>query len=238
MMAVTANHGCPGIGEPSELDKLTNNLLQVQDTFLNHWTGDRLQESLQEHWQEHQLAVQQGRDKIASLQKELKDLEQQELSNKQVEEVNRRRLQELREQIEESSARCQELLFEKEQKEKELQAETAKYNQQRDLVEAQEKATQARLRELNKAGGLYRDRLGLQFKNIGGGQLQFAFTQLDQKDHNRVFLFTIKIENNKYNLTDCNPTIEGLDEMVEELNKSNDLMKFVITTRRKFKGLL
>ena len=39
------------------------------------------------------------------------------------------------------------------------------------VVEAQEKATQARLRELNKAGGLYQDRLGLQFKNIGGRTL-------------------------------------------------------------------
>ncbi|XP_038044651.1 kinetochore protein Spc25-like [Patiria miniata] len=234
-MMATANQACPGIGEPSELDTLTGNLLQAQDTFLNRFAGDQLQQFLQQHWREHQATIQQGRDKIASLQKDLQSLEQQELSNKQVEEVNRKRLREVREQIKQESARCQELLFEKEQKEKELQAETEKYNQQKELVEAQEKATKARLRELNKAGGLYQDRLGLQFKNIGDGQLQFAFTQLDPKDHNRVFFFTIKIENNKYNLKDCNPNIEGLEKMVDELNESNNLMKFVVATRRKFK---
>ena len=30
-------------------------------------------------------------------------------------------------------------------------------------------------------------------------RLQFAFSQLDPKDHSRVFFFTIKIENKKYN---------------------------------------
>ena len=49
-----------------------------------------------------------------------------------VEEVNKKRLLELRAEIQESSSRLQQLLFEKEQKEKEYAAGVEKYNQQKE----------------------------------------------------------------------------------------------------------
>ena len=33
---------------------------------------------------------------------------------------------------------------------------------------------------------------------LAGGRLQFAFTRIDPNDHDRVFFFTLKIEDNKY----------------------------------------
>ncbi|XP_033639589.1 kinetochore protein Spc25-like [Asterias rubens] len=238
----TINQSCPVAKQPSDLDselaKLTGNLQQVQDTFLNHWTGDQLTKFLQDHLREHETLIQESKDQILCIQKELKILEQQSLSNKEVGEDNKKKLLALKAVIKESALKLQELLFEREQKQKEYIVGMEKCNQQKELVEAQEKATKTRLRELIKAESLYKEWLGLQFKKISEDHLQFVFSYLDPKDHSRTFSFTIKIENNKYNVADSNPAIEGLDKMAASLNESNNLTEFIVTAWRKFKELL
>ena len=63
----TINQSCPVAKQPSDLDselaKLTGNLQQVQDTFLNHWTGDQLTKFLQDHLREHETLIQESKGK-------------------------------------------------------------------------------------------------------------------------------------------------------------------------------
>ncbi len=65
LMMTTINQSCPVAKQPSDLDlelaKLTGNLQQVQDTFLNHWTGDQLTKFLQDHLREHEALIQESK---------------------------------------------------------------------------------------------------------------------------------------------------------------------------------
>ena len=55
------------------------------------------------------------------------------------------------------------------------------------VLEAQDRATKQRLRELNKAEGLYKDWLGLKFKNIGGKLKTIAVNKVTNRwrNHNK-----------------------------------------------------
>ena len=41
-----------------------------------------------------------------------------------------------------------------------------------------------------------------------------------------------------FTVKDCMPEVEGLAEMVDKLNRTNNFSVFVITMRRKFKDLV
>ncbi|PIK41047.1 putative kinetochore protein Spc25 [Apostichopus japonicus] len=103
------------------------------------------------------------------------------------------------------------------------------------VLETQQKATRLRLSELTKAEEFFKQRMGLRFKKLDSENLQFVFTNIDPKDHERVYYFTIKVIGKEYHVTDCCPQVEAMEELVQKLNKSNNLMEFAVTVRQKFK---
>ncbi|KAK3406648.1 hypothetical protein EUGRSUZ_K02817 [Eucalyptus grandis] len=64
--------------------------------------------------------------------------------------------------------------------------------------------------------------------------VKFMFNNIDIKNPHNVYFFTIRHANDTYTLLECDPPLDGTKELIHELNKSNDLYKFVRIMRRKF----
>ncbi|KAG2327937.1 hypothetical protein Bca4012_036968 [Brassica carinata] len=85
---------------------------------------------------------------------------------------------------------------------------------------------------IDEAISWYNQALG--FHVEAGHGVKFTFTNIDAKRPTREFSFTVHYGNDIYSLLDCNPQLDDMDEMVQELNKTNDLFGFVRLMREKF----
>ncbi|XP_031372485.1 kinetochore protein SPC25 homolog [Punica granatum] len=86
--------------------------------------------------------------------------------------------------------------------------------------------------EIQEAISWYSRVLGLRIE--GGSGVKFMFNNVDVKRPDHVYSFTIRHANDTYTLLQCDPLVDSTKELVLELNKSNDLYKFVRIMRRKF----
>ncbi|CAF1708028.1 hypothetical protein HID58_055317 [Brassica napus] len=86
--------------------------------------------------------------------------------------------------------------------------------------------------KIDEAISWYNQALG--FHVEAGHGVKFTFTNIDAKRPTREFSFTVHYGNDIYTLLDCNPHLDDMDEMVQELNKTNDLFGFVRLMRDKF----
>ncbi|XP_059657925.1 kinetochore protein SPC25 homolog isoform X2 [Cornus florida] len=74
----------------------------------------------------------------------------------------------------------------------------------------------------------------LGFRIECGHGVKFIFTDINLKNPNEEYSFTIRHEKDIYTLLDCDPHLSDIKELVHELNKSNGLFEFVRTMREKF----
>lgn len=86
--------------------------------------------------------------------------------------------------------------------------------------------------EIEEAIGWYNKVLG--FRVECGHGVKFIFTNINPKNPSEEHSFTIRHENDVYTLLDCHPLLNGTNELMKELNKSNGLFRFVRTMREKF----
>ncbi|XP_057817875.1 kinetochore protein SPC25 homolog isoform X2 [Cryptomeria japonica] len=79
----------------------------------------------------------------------------------------------------------------------------------------------------------------LGFRIECGHGIKFIFVNVDQVSPAREFSFSIRHcrRNDRYTLLDCDPSFEGTRELLDELNQTNDLFKFVRVMRKKFQEL-
>ena len=81
---------------------------------------------------------------------------------------------------------------------------------------------------------LYEKRLGLSMKKLNDDTLWVAFQFLNRENVGE-FSVTIRIENKFYYVLKCTPKISFIDELLLELNTSNDFSAFIKSLRRAFK---
>ncbi|KAL3512785.1 hypothetical protein ACH5RR_025502 [Cinchona calisaya] len=86
--------------------------------------------------------------------------------------------------------------------------------------------------EIEEAISWYNRVLGFQIE-CGHG-VKFIFTNIDLKNPNQKYSFTVRHENDVYSLLDCDPPLNDTNELINELNRNNGLFKFVRTMREKF----
>ncbi|CAH2064902.1 unnamed protein product [Thlaspi arvense] len=86
--------------------------------------------------------------------------------------------------------------------------------------------------DIQEAISWYNQALG--FHVEAGHGVKFTFTYIDAKRPTSEFSFTVHYGNDIYTLMDCNPQLDDIEEMVQELNKTNDLFGFVRLVRVKF----
>lgn len=83
------------------------------------------------------------------------------------------------------------------------------------------------------------ERLGLRFVRVeDGSTLKIAFTQIDASEPCREFSVGLQInDDDEYEVTECEPTVESLPRLIKDLNMTNDFAKFVKCVRKSFKDL-
>uniref|UniRef100_A0A7N0RAL6 Kinetochore protein SPC25 n=1 Tax=Kalanchoe fedtschenkoi TaxID=63787 RepID=A0A7N0RAL6_KALFE len=103
----------------------------------------------------------------------------------------------------------------------------------RDLTAAEDKNTRNKdVGQVQEAISWYNMALGFRI-NCGHG-IKFTFTNINPKNPKEEFSFTIHHSNDTYTVLDCEPRIYTISQLVQELNKTNGLFKFVRTMRERF----
>lgn len=108
--------------------------------------------------------------------------------------------------------------------------------QSKALVESKEKSKLAfkHREEMQEAFSWYNRVLGFQID--GGHGVKFTFTNINKKCPTEEYSFTVRHSNDAYTLLDCKPHLNDTEELVNELNKSNGLFKFVRIMRERFQA--
>ena len=126
-----------------------------------------------------------------------------------------------------SEKSAQEFSVKAERKEVELKNRANAMNDKGDIVEEKRiKLTS----ELEK----WKNILGLELVNSSHGGIIFVFTNIDRNDPGKKSSCEVALSDRQYKVTQCLPMVPGLENMVELLNKTNDLSGFVANLRRKF----
>ncbi|KAL8603689.1 hypothetical protein ACOMHN_017186 [Nucella lapillus] len=197
-----------------ELPKLRSMLAMIRSK-IDRWTGEEKQGILQD-------TLVQGQ----TLEDQMKDLQEKE-----------GRLRALHGGLRALTTTVDTQLHEKELVSEELDHTQGNILKEQELLAGQDKAVDGKLKELNRAVELFRDRMGLSFKKTSGNRLQMVFTNIDHKDPDCPFYFFIKVDHGKYVISDCEPAVPDLDSLVEKLNSTNNLRSFVVAVRKRFKKL-
>ncbi|XP_010248589.1 PREDICTED: uncharacterized protein LOC104591451 isoform X2 [Nelumbo nucifera] len=76
----------------------------------------------------------------------------------------------------------------------------------------------------------------LGFRIEGGRGVKFIFSKINLNDPTEEYSFTIRHADDTYTLLDCDPYLDGTKELIQELNQTNGLLKFVRIMREKFQA--
>ncbi|CAK8562218.1 unnamed protein product [Lathyrus sativus] len=90
--------------------------------------------------------------------------------------------------------------------------------------------------ETREAISWYNRVLGFHVK--GGRGVKFTFKNINVKNPNEEYTFIVSHDKNTYTLLSCEPPLDGIEELVLELNKTNGLFEFVKAMRKKFQETL
>ncbi|XP_024369533.1 kinetochore protein SPC25 homolog [Physcomitrium patens] len=94
-----------------------------------------------------------------------------------------------------------------------------------------------KVKALHEATGWYKRLLSLRCEYSDA--VKFIFTNVDPRDPDRVFSFSIRLHKStgSWTMVDCNPWVGASASFVETLNKNNELSRFVRSMRREFEVL-
>ncbi|XP_012942574.1 kinetochore protein Spc25 [Aplysia californica] len=109
--------------------------------------------------------------------------------------------------------------------------------EEQDLREAPVVDALQKTKRLEEEDAQFRKQLALDVIKIKGGYLQFVFTQIDDRNPELPYTLSLGLdENRKYKVPSSDPVIADLEELVDQLNCSNNLDKFLHTVRRRFQS--
>ncbi|XP_074159290.1 kinetochore protein Spc25 isoform X1 [Sminthopsis crassicaudata] len=112
-------------------------------------------------------------------------------------------------------------------------------SKKKEIIAAANKANKEKLKMLQKSYNLYKDHLGLEIRKINDEKLQFIFRNIDPKDHEKPFTFSLRInEERDYEISDSAPHLECLEEFQEKVRKTNNFSAFLANVRKAFIALV
>ncbi|XP_047056015.1 kinetochore protein SPC25 homolog [Lolium rigidum] len=76
----------------------------------------------------------------------------------------------------------------------------------------------------------------LGFKVVAGEGVKFVFNKVDMQSPDNEYFFCIKVNKHEYSLIQCVPLLKDSEELVKDLNCTNDLFKFVRIMRTRFQA--
>ncbi|KAL4222969.1 kinetochore-associated Ndc80 complex subunit spc25 [Mactra antiquata] len=228
---------CESFDADKELELLKCGLKQTQDK-VRLWSQEEIPFLVSNHKVRHDSNVKDINDEIQKysnfLSKEQKEIDM--VDKKMIELCNQ--LEQLKKELTQLSELSQELRLQTAKQDSSI--ENVKQEMEKvktDILSSSER--QHKIDYLHKANQCFGSRLGLEFKKTRGNRIQVIFTQVDERDPLKVFYFFLQIEGpgRKYVVSDTSPEID-VNDIVTELNQSNNLRKFMITIRNRFKSTL
>ena len=88
---------------------------------------------------------------------------------------------------------------------------------------------------LQNAVTQYQEALGLRFEKESAA-IKFIFHCIEKCNPEKEFGFTLSVKDSVYEVKECDPHVGDLPTLVQELNRTNNLQKFVILLRKRFKS--
>ncbi|XP_007539372.1 kinetochore protein Spc25 [Erinaceus europaeus] len=148
--------------------------------------------------------------------------------------------------IEEKKDDLLKLIAEVKEKRQELTSLSAKiqdlkeeYAKKKEIISTANKANEERLKRLQLSVDLFKDRLGLEIRKIYGDKLQFIFTNIDPKNPERPFMFSLCLDEEKnYQVSDSAPHLECLADFQEKLRKTKNFSAFLANVRKAFTAVV
>ncbi|XP_032956409.1 kinetochore protein Spc25-like [Rhinolophus ferrumequinum] len=144
--------------------------------------------------------------------------------------------------IQEKKDNLLKLIVEVKSKKQEMEVLTAnvqdlkeEYARKKETINTAKKASEERLKRLQKSVDVYKDRLGLEIRKIYGDKLQFIFTNIDPKHPDSPFMFSLHLnEARDYEVSDSAPHLECLSEFQENVRKTKNFSAFLANVRKAF----
>lgn len=103
-----------------------------------------------------------------------------------------------------------------------------------EALEAKFIEDETRMKEIEEAVIWYSKFLG--FQVVGGEGVKFIFNKIDLQSPDKEYSVTLKLAKDRYNLLQCDPSIKDSEELMKDLNLTNDLFKFVRIVRERFQA--
>ncbi|XP_076859060.1 kinetochore protein Spc25 [Brachyhypopomus gauderio] len=108
----------------------------------------------------------------------------------------------------------------------------------RELVDLQNKANKARLKNLNKIKEIFQERLSLEIRKIQGEKLQFIFRNINHKNPESAYTFLLRInEHGVYQIITCDPPLQHAAQLERKLQETNNFSAFLANIRKEFVAL-
>lgn len=141
--------------------------------------------------------------------------------------IVKKEFEELKKKVDLTAKSAQEFCDAADKKQTELKNLAAAINDKGDIVEE---------KRVKLSGELAKWKLilGLELVNSSHGGIIFVFTNIDRENPDKKFSCEVGLENRLYKVANCLPMVPGIENMLELLNKTNDLSGFVVNLRKKF----
>eukprot|EP01080_Neovahlkampfia_damariscottae_P004392 gene4392-7767_t len=221
------------IAKARELFYQISNENSVFEQKLEHWAKSEVERS-EKLYREHNLVISNEEERIQSLHRKYNeicqkvvDLEKTVLKERQLEDEHHQHISQLKNE---------EMKITKEipilqQKYDNLKVQGNNIYQQHQTETSVQKQ---KLQNMNKSSDKIKKYFGLYFQQGENGMLKVCYTNINQKHPEKVFSFSVKIQNSKYEVLDFDPMIKVDEELVQELNRKGDLRNFIISVRSLF----
>ncbi|NXY88037.1 SPC25 protein, partial [Alcedo cyanopectus] len=108
----------------------------------------------------------------------------------------------------------------------------------KEMVSSRASVMKERVERLCKSKELFEERLGLEIRRVHNEQLQFIFRNIDHKDPDKPYMFTLSInKQGDYEVTSCTPPLDCIAEFQLKVRETNKFSVFIANIRKAFTAL-
>nr|XP_033808323.1 kinetochore protein Spc25 isoform X2 [Geotrypetes seraphini] len=117
---------------------------------------------------------------------------------------------------------------------KSIQSIKDEADRKRASILANKRAIKDRLKELEKSAEVFKERLGLEIRKLHGEKVQFVFRYINPKAPQQPYTFILCINEGQYEVLSCDPALECISELLQNVQKTNNFSAFLANFRKAF----
>ncbi|XP_063421628.1 kinetochore protein Spc25-like [Mytilus trossulus] len=223
-----------------ELSSLKINLAQTREKFVKDWTIDQYEQLRSRQAKLHRANCTKYNDTLLQHQESIENLRKNTCLNEKALQEKTVKLAFLKQELEQLCKENDKVENYNETVSMEIQQaqQTITYNQE--ALKTTSTDLDQEHADLQSQADIYTQSLDMQMKKTPGGRIQFIFSSLNRKNPDLTCYFFTKLsqEDRKYIVSDCEPSVPDLDQLVDKLNQTNNLRSFVVAMRKRFKQRL